>query len=96
MEQEELIHYLSGLPIGTEVTELLGVTKFDRPEIANELGNLVGTFPSQYISQTDEERIQTEPKSYSEIKGQPYYITSKIDGTSIINGERVHGILMPW
>lgn len=85
MEQEELIHYLSGLPIGTEVTELFGVTKFDRPEIANELGNLVGTFPSQYISQTDEERIQTEPKSYSEIKGQPYYITSKIDGTSITN-----------
>lgn len=83
MSKEDLVKHLESLPIGSDVTGLLGVTKFDRPEIANELGVLVGTFPSQHISQTDEERIQTEPKSYSEIKDKPYYISSKVDGTSI-------------
>lgn len=81
--QEKLIDMLSEMPVGSDVTELLGVTKFDRPEISHELGQLVGTFPSQFISQTDEERIQTEPDSYNKIKGQPYYISSKVDGTSI-------------
>lgn len=83
LTKDELINKLSGLPIGTDVTELLGVTKFDRPEISHNLGVLVGTFPSQFISQTDEERIQNEPSSYQQIKGQPYYISSKVDGTSI-------------
>ena len=81
--QDELVDMLSEMPIGTDVTELLGVTKFDRPEIAHDLGQLVGTFPSQFISQSDEERIQNEPKSYQKIKDQPYYISSKVDGTSI-------------
>lgn len=83
MSKEELVAMLTEMPIGTDVTSLLGVTKFDRPEISHELGNIVGTFPSQFISQTDEERIQNEPSSYAKIKGQPYYISSKVDGTSI-------------
>lgn len=83
LTQDELIKMLDEMPIGSDVTEILGVTKFDRPEISHELGQLVGTFPSQFISHTDEERIQTEPESYQKIKGQPYYISSKVDGTSI-------------
>lgn len=83
LTQDELIKLLDKMPIGSDVTEILGVTKFDRPEISHELGQLVGTFPSQFISQTDEERIQTEPESYQKIKGKPYYISSKVDGTSI-------------
>lgn len=79
----ELVSVLDEMPVGSDVTELLGVTKFDRPEIAHELGQLVGTFPTQFISQTDEERIQTEPEAYKKIVGQPYYISSKVDGTSI-------------
>lgn len=83
LSQEKLIQLLEDMPVNSDVTELLGVSKFDRPEIANKLGRLVGTSPSQFIAQTDEERIQTEPDSYNQIKGQPYYISSKIDGTSI-------------
>lgn len=82
---EELVEYLSSLEVGTEVTEILGVQKFERPEILGELGKIVGTFPSHYISQTDEERVQNEPKDYKEIKGGSYYITSKVDGSSITN-----------
>ena len=83
LTQDELISKLTEMPIGTDVTSLLGVTKFDRPEISHALGKIVGTFPSQFISQTDEERIQNEPESYNLIKNQPYYISSKVDGTSI-------------
>lgn len=82
---EELIDYLSSLEVGTEVTEILGVTKFERPEVIGELGKIVGSFPSHHIAQTDEERVQTEPESFKKIKGESYYITSKVDGTSITN-----------
>lgn len=82
---EELVEFLNSLEIGTEVTDILGVEKFEKPEVLGELGKIIGTFPSQYISQSDEERIQSEPESYKEIKGKSYYITSKVDGSSITN-----------
>lgn len=83
--QEELVDMLSKMSVGSDVTELLGVTKFDRPEIAHDFGALVAPFPSHFVSKTDEERIQNEPASYKQILGQPYYISTKVDGTSITN-----------
>lgn len=73
---------LKTLEVGEDVTELLGVTKFERPEVTTMLGEVVGSFPSHIVSKTDEERIQNEPEAYKALLGNDYYISSKIDGTS--------------
>lgn len=79
--------------LGLDVTEALGVTKYDPPEISEggfKLGYTKGNFPS-YVAKTDETRIQSLPHLLEEIKGIPFYISEKVDGTSgtfgIMNGE---------
>lgn len=69
------------LPIGTDVTELLGVRKWEVQERDTAEGTIVGTLPA-FIPQTDEMRIQSEPDLWDEFKGVPYYITTKMDGQS--------------
>ncbi len=68
---------------GSDVTELLGITKHD--PIANMppqlRGQIKGLFP-KCVPKTDEIRIQSAPSVIEELKGRPYYITLKIDGTS--------------
>lgn len=66
---------------GQEITNLLAVTKWELPEDFN-LGDIAGKFPTNLVPQTDETRIQSVRSVIEEIKGKPYYITSKIDGTS--------------
>lgn len=91
LSKEEFMSHLKSLPEGSEITSLLGVIKYEKEEVSGDLGTLVGSFPEQYAPKTDEERIQNEPESYKEILGESYYISSKVDGTSItvsfVNGE---------
>lgn len=68
--------------IGTDVTEILGVKKWMVPEMDSGIGTIIGGF-CPYCSPTDETRIQTIPEIIDEIYGKPYYITTKMDGTSI-------------
>lgn len=72
---------LSHLEVGTDVTDILGITKYcnDAHEIYESNG---GNFPTHLISYTDEVRIQSRPKIIERISGLPYYISVKIDGTS--------------
>jgi RNA ligase (TIGR02306 family) len=77
-----------------EVTEVLGVTKYDPPEISSGGGFLqgktAGNFPC-YVPKTDEVRLQASPKLLKELVGIPLYVTEKVDGTSatfsIFDGE---------
>ena len=69
------------LPVGTDVSEILGVRKYEIPEMATTGGNVIGELPS-FVPHTDEVRIQAEPKLFDEFKGLPYYITTKCDGSS--------------
>lgn len=64
---------------GDIVTEQLGVKKW---EIATGSGRVIGEFPYG-ISKTDEMRVQAEPGLIDEFKDIPYYITTKMDGTSV-------------
>lgn len=65
-----------------DLTEALGVTKWE-PEIAAQLaGQVVGQFPS-FVSKTDETRIQSCPSVLEKHKGTRMYATEKIDGSSI-------------
>ena len=67
---------------GQEVSELLGVTKYEIPEIASTAGMPKGSFPISLIPKTDELRIQSDLQLLEELKGHGYYITQKCDGTS--------------
>lgn len=82
LSDEELASKLSALPVGSDVTELLGVTKWERPEVTTNMGQSAGGFPSEYVDKTDEERIQNLPKAYSILTGEAFYGSSKYDGTS--------------
>lgn len=46
---------LQGMEVGTDVTEMLGVTKWEPPMPAQLAGEVIGVFP-HYIGKTDQER----------------------------------------
>lgn len=71
------------LAIGTDVTEILGVKKWEVMERISDFGKLTGELPDG-INKTDETRIQSiYDEIIPEFKGKKYYISTKIDGTSI-------------
>ncbi|MBB5226853.1 2'-5' RNA ligase [Treponema ruminis] len=67
---------------GDIVSEQLGVKKWEVAEIATGSGRVIGDFPHG-IPKTDEIRVQAEPGLIDEFKGVPYYISTKMDGTSV-------------
>ena len=76
---------LSILPDGEyalkqDVTDLVGVTKYEPPVQAN-CGDTAGSFP-HHVSKTDEMRIQAFPELLDELRGKDCYVTLKHDGTS--------------
>lgn len=66
---------------GFDVTELLGVTKYDPPIPAELAGTAKGNFPS-FIPKTDETRVQNLQRVLDKYKGQDCYVTEKLDGSS--------------
>lgn len=81
---------VSDYSIGDDVTELLGVRKWEVEERATSNGTIIGGLPAG-VSKTEEVRIQSEPGLIGEFAGLPYAITTKLDGTSMtvarIDGE---------
>ena len=81
-----LILPMSLLPEGEyniedDVSELLNIQHYERALDHSLNGIAKGNFPS-FISKTDETMIQSVKAVLSEINGFPYYISTKIDGTS--------------
>ena len=81
------------LPEGMDVTEMLGIVKYEPPIPAELSGKVKGQFPS-FLRKTDEERVQNLVKEYEEYRIQSkhqFYITEKLDGSSatfyLNNGE---------
>jgi hypothetical protein len=66
---------------GTDVTEKLGIVKYEPPIPAELAGKVKGLYPS-FIRKTDEERIQNLADEYDEMKKHTYYVTEKLDGSS--------------
>jgi len=66
---------------GLDVTERLGIIKYEPPIPAELAGKVKGNFPS-FIPKTDEERIQNLTDKYETWKTQPFYVTEKLDGSS--------------
>jgi len=67
---------------GMDVTDILGVTKYEAPIPACLAGKMKGGFPSHSIK-TDEERIQNLIDKYEVLKGYKYFATEKLDGSSM-------------
>lgn len=67
--------------VDDDVTEILGVTKFDPPLPAELAGEAIGNFPS-FIQKTDEERVQNLTEEYEKYKKYKFFASEKVDGTS--------------
>ncbi|MDR0909059.1 MAG: RNA ligase (ATP) [Spirochaetaceae bacterium] len=74
---------LSGCNEGDDVTERLGVKKWYIPEVSTFGGKSKGGRPFG-IPASDEIRVQSALELIDRLKGKPYYITTKMDGTSCI------------
>ncbi len=71
----------SDAQIGEDVTEYLGVKKWEIEERATTGGNVIGTLPYD-IPHTDETRVQETPELIQAFAGLEYYISTKMDGSS--------------
>ncbi len=71
---------------GDDVTESLGVTKYE-PHASNgggggfKHGRTAGTFPF-FLTKTDQERIQNLTKVIDHYRDEPFEVTEKLEGTS--------------
>ena len=67
--------------VGDDVSELLGVRKWEIEERATTGGTVIGTLPYD-IPHTDETRVQENPELIGAFANLEYYISTKMDGTS--------------
>lgn len=83
-----LVQPLSILPVGDyelgeDVTDVLGIKKWEVEERVTNSGTVIGGFPDG-IPKTDELRVQSYPELIDEFKAvKGYYISTKMDGTSV-------------
>jgi RNA ligase (TIGR02306 family) len=67
---------------GIDVTEKLGIVKYEPPIPAQLSGMVKGNFPS-FLKKTDEERVQNLSKEFESYKNEEFYVTEKLDGSSV-------------
>lgn len=67
---------------GQDVTDQLRIVKYDPPIPATLSGLVKGNFPS-FIPKTDETRIQAVPGVLDRHRGEDFYVTEKLDGSSM-------------
>ncbi|MCL6258984.1 hypothetical protein M3O96_07800 [Aquiflexum sp. TKW24L] len=64
-----------------DLTEILGIIKYEAPIPAYLSGKVKGKFPS-FIPKTDETRVQVLQKVLDKYQGVSCYISEKLDGSS--------------
>lgn len=67
---------------GADVTEVIGVEKYEPPIPADLSGIMKGGFPS-FIPKTDETRVQVLQDMLDKYAGTQCYVTEKLDGSSV-------------
>lgn len=67
---------------GQDVSEILGIVKYEPPVSAQLAGVARGNFPS-FIPKTNKERIQNLKKELREHHGETFEIQEKLDGSSM-------------
>jgi RNA ligase (TIGR02306 family) len=79
----ELDRVLEGM-LGQDVSEMIGIVKYEPPIPAQLSGQVKGGFPG-FLRKTDEERIQNLEEQYQRWRSNPelsFYVTEKLDGSS--------------
>lgn len=71
-----------GFGVGEDVSEILGVHKWEPPISKQMATSAFGPFPS-FIPKTDEERIQNLGDTVRKHAGEPFVVTEKLDGCSV-------------
>ena len=71
----------SDIELGSDVTEILGIRKWEIEEKVTTGGTVIGTLPID-VPHTDETRVQAEPDLIGDFANMEYYITTKMDGSS--------------
>ena len=67
---------------GLDVSEILNVRHYEKPVPVSMRGQIEGYFPICCVK-TDETRVQSAYRSLEQLQGQPYYIATKMDGSSL-------------
>lgn len=88
----------SSYPVGTGVTDLLGVQHYEK-DLPDD-PRFCGPFPA-FVPKTGELRLQSVPTILDEIAGHDFYVTTKIDGCSTtffrsFDGQKLHCCLRNW
>jgi len=70
---------------GTDLTEIIGITKYIKEIPANLSGETLGDFPTNLASKTDEDNGLNDPNLVDKVLNHDPYITvtQKLDGSSI-------------
>lgn len=85
------VEEVGGVGEGTDLTELLGIMKWEIPEFIWSKGyKPKGNFPS-FIPKTDQERVQNLTKYFDEMKTAKWEVTEKYDGSSLTVYYSKHG-----
>ena len=81
---DELGEFSVSIEEGDDVTEVLGILKYEKPIPAQLAGMVEGAFPS-FIPKTDQPRIQNCTHQFEKWKeqGHEWEITEKLDGSSM-------------
>ena len=72
---------LQNAKLGENVSEILGVRKWEIEERATTGGTVIGALPYD-VPHTDETRVQASPELIDAFSGLVYYISTKMDGSS--------------
>lgn len=67
--------------VGSDVTDSLGIIKYEPPIPAGMGGRVKGPFPA-FLPKTDETRVQVLEPLLDRCRGEKFFITEKLDGTS--------------
>ena len=74
-----------------DITDVLGIKKYERPIDSSIGGDAVGGFPTSLISMSDEDNMLSHASALNELEGKEIYISQKVDGSStsfiLNNGE---------
>ena len=68
--------------VGDDVSEILKITKYEKPIDLTVRGDAAGNFPTNLISISDEDNMLSYATALSELEGREIYITQKVDGSS--------------
>jgi hypothetical protein len=71
------------LDIGTDISSIINVLKYEKPIPAHLEGQVVGDFPTHLVSKTDEDNLKSIIEVFEELKeAEIIEATDKEDGTS--------------